>query len=244
MKEIHLFYAPDIANEHALTPEDSAHAVRVLRMKEGDELMVTDGQGTMYAAHLTLASQKKCLVHIDHATPTPLPWQGNIHIAVSPTKNMDRMEWFVEKATEIGCNRFSFLLCKNSERKVVKTERIEKIVVAATKQSHKAYVPRIDELQSFKEFIGQPFAGQKFICHCLVEPQTLPALHDSLQAEGDALVLIGPEGDFSREEVEMAEAAGFRSVHLGFSRLRTETAALAAVHMMYLRKQVAPNHTK
>lgn len=237
MKEIHLFYAPNIADDGALPAEESAHAVRVLRMQEGDELLATDGRGTMYACRLTLASQKKCLVSIDSATPTPLPWKGNIHIAVAPTKNMDRMEWFAEKATEIGCNRFSFLLCKNSERKVIKTERIEKIVVAATKQSHKAYVPQIDELQSFKDFVKQPFEGNKFICHCLVEPHTLPALHDMVQADADTLVLIGPEGDFSREEVDAALAAGFQSVHLGMSRLRTETAALAAVHIMNLRKQ-------
>jgi 16S rRNA (uracil1498-N3)-methyltransferase len=150
---------------------------------------------------------------------------------------MDRMEWLAEKATEIGWDRLSFILCKNSERKVIKTERIEKIVVSAMKQSHKAHKPVVEELVTFKQFISKPWGKKKYIAHCLSESGTLPFLYDILEAEGDATVLIGPEGDFSAEEVAMAEQAGFQSISLGESRLRTETAALVATYQMNLAKR-------
>lgn len=236
MKEIHFFYAPNVNSEQALPPEESAHAVRVLRMKEGDPLMATDGKGTFYQCTLTLASSKQCLVKIEKEEKVPLPWKGNVCLAVAPTKNMDRMEWLAEKATEIGVNQISFLNCRNSERHIIKTERIEKIVVAAAKQSRKSVMPSVDEMQDFKQFVAQPFEGDRFIAHCLVDPETLPSLADVVCADRDCCVLIGPEGDFSAEEVALAEAAGFRSVNLGRSRLRTETAALVAVHTLNLMK--------
>ena len=232
MKELHIFYAPEIEQTHELPAEEAAHAVRVLRMKEGDSLMATDGQGHFYDCTITLASNKHCRVNINSAeSPAPL-WHGKIHLAVAPTKNMDRTEWLAEKATEIGVNRFSFLLCDNSERKVIKTERVEKIVVSATKQSHKATKPIVEEMIPFK----------KFIAHCYDDiPGTAnekPFLGDALSATEDALVMIGPEGDFSISEVQQAIAAGFTPIHLGKSRLRTETAGLVAVHLMYVKKMI------
>ena len=242
MKELHIFYAPEIEATHELPAEEAAHAVRVLRMKEGDDLMATDGRGNFYDCTITLASNKHCRVNINTVeTPAPL-WHGKIHLAVAPTKNMDRTEWLTEKATEIGVDRFSFLLCDNSERKVIKTERVEKIVVSATKQSHKATKPEVEEMIPFKKFISQDFKSQKFIAHCYDDiPGTnneKPFLGDVLSATDDALVMIGPEGDFSISEVQQAIAAGFTPIHLGRSRLRTETAGLVAVHLMYVKKMI------
>lgn len=237
MKEVHLFYAPNIEKEKALPTEEAAHATKVLRMKEGDEIVVTDGKGKFYECSIAFASSKACTLNINSSHSAERSWIGNIHLAVAPTKNMDRMEWLAEKATEIGWDRLSFVLCKNSERKVIKTERIEKIVVAAMKQSHKAHKPIVEELVSFKQFITRPLTGKKYIAHCLTESKNLPFLYDTLSAEEDATVLIGPEGDFSAEEVAMAEQAGFQSISLGESRLRTETAALVATYQMNLAKR-------
>ena len=238
MKEVHIFYAPDIATTHELPAEEAAHAVRVLRMKEGDEMIVTDGKGFFYEGEIGLASPKHCSVNINKTIEGEQLWKGKIHLAVAPTKNMDRIEWFTEKATEIGFDRLTFLNCKNSERKVIKTERIEKIVVAATKQSHKAWKPEVEEMIAFDKFIKQPFEGQKFIAHCWTDPADMPFLADVLNCDAPTLILIGPEGDFSQEEVKKAEEAGFQAISLGKSRLRTETAALVAVHLANLAKRI------
>ena len=245
MKEYHIFYAPSVATTHTLPADESAHAVRVLRMKEGDTLCATDGCGRFYECTLTLASPKGCRVCIDSEREEAPLWNGSIHLAVAPTKNMDRIEWFAEKATEIGLDSIFFLSCKNSERRVVKTDRVERIVVAAMKQSHKARKPAVSEMQTFKQFVARPFAGQRFIAHCYPMTDVLPDapaadapfLLDALQPSGDALVLIGPEGDFSLDEVRAALAAGYQSISLGPSRLRTETAALVAVHLMNIAKR-------
>lgn len=248
MKEIHQFYVPGLPADSELPAEEAIHAVRVLRMKEGDSLLATDGRGTFYDCRITLATPKRCRFEVVHTHTAPPLWQGGIHLAVAPTKNMDRMEWLSEKATEIGWDSIAFLNCKNSERHIVKTERIEKIVVAATKQSRKARMPEIIPMTDFRTFIEQPFEGQKFIAHCHDDIDTADAgaasaapsafLSDVLQADGQALVLIGPEGDFSADEVRQAVEAGFRPISLGPSRLRTETAALVAVHLMNLRKRL------
>lgn len=238
MKELHLFHLPSLAEGQTLLPDDeAAHALRVLRMKEGDMLHATDGKGFFYETRIVSVSARQCRVEIiSRVAQSPL-WQGGIHIAVAPTKNMDRTEWFAEKSTEIGCDAFHFLNCRNSERRVLKTERIERIVVSAVKQSHKARMPEINGMDPFGKFIARPFGGQKFIAHCYENPEhEKPLLADVVSETGDTLVLIGPEGDFTPDEVAAAEAAGFRSVSLGRSRLRTETAALAAVHIMYLAK--------
>ena len=238
MKEVHLFLAPDIAQTHELPAEEAAHAVRVLRMKEGDEVIITDGQGHFYEGEISIASPKHCGVNINKTFDGEKLWNGSIHLAVAPTKNMDRIEWFAEKATEIGFDKVTFLNCKNSERKVIKTERIEKIVVAATKQSHKAWKPEVEEMIHFDKFIKQPFEGQKFIAHCWTDPNEMPFLGDVVDANSPAVILIGPEGDFSQDEVKLAEEAGFQPISLGKSRLRTETAALVAVHLANLKKRI------
>lgn len=238
MKELHLFHLPALAEGQTALPDDeAAHAVRVLRMRAGDTLYATDGQGAFYETRLVAASAKACRVEIVEKTAQPPLWRGAIRIAVAPTKNMDRTEWLAEKGTEIGCDAFYFLNCRNSERRVLKTERIERIVVSAVKQSHKARKPEVGEMEAFGQFVARPFAGQKFIAHCHeAGGDTRPLLKDVVSDAEDTLVLIGPEGDFTPDEVAAAEAAGFRSVSLGRSRLRTETAALAAIHTMYLAK--------
>ena len=229
---MHLFYTPDIATTLELPQEEAAHALRVLRLTEGAEVMLTDGKGSFYRAEIDIISGKRCYMRIiETITPEPL-WKGHLHLAMAPTKNMDRIEWFAEKATEIGFDELTFLDCRFSERKVVKTERVEKILVSAMKQSLKPTLPILNGMTPFDKFINYPFGGKKFIAHCY-DGDKQP-LMEALQCGEDALVLIGPEGDFSPEEVEKAIANGFQPITLGRSRLRTETAALVAVHTMNL----------
>jgi len=232
---MHVFYTPDIAVDGELPEEEAGHCLRVLRLGVGDEVMLTDGKGFFYKAVITAATGKRCQVKVVETIGQAPLWNGHLHLAMAPTKNMDRIEWFAEKATEIGFDELSFVNCRFSERKVIKTERIEKIVVSAVKQSLKARKPLVNELTDFGKFIQQKFEGQKFIAHCYEGDK--PLLKDVLIPGNDAVVLIGPEGDFSPEEVQKAEAAGFRAISLGKSRLRTETAALVAVHIMNLFNQ-------
>ena len=235
MREERYFYQPDIeAGE--LTKEDTQHAVRVLRMKEGDELWLMDGRGVFYRAEISAASNHKCAYHILETLPQERTWLGHLHIAMAPTKLNDRTEWMAEKATEVGVDEFSFLDCQFSERKNLKTGRIDKIVVSAMKQSHKAWKPVVNDMLSFTQFVKEERKGQKYICHCYEGER--PNLFDVLKREEDATVMIGPEGDFSIEEVRLAESLGWKSVSLGKSRLRTETAALMAVTMMQLKNQI------
>ncbi len=232
---MHVFYTPDIAVDGELPEEEAGHCLRVLRLGVGDEVMLTDGKGFFYKAVITAATGKRCQVKVVETIGQAPLWNGHLHLAMAPTKNMDRIEWFAEKATEIGFDELSFVNCRFSERKVIKTERIEKIVVSAVKQSLKARKPLVNELTDFGKFIQQKFEGQKFIAHCYEGEK--PLLKDVLIPGKDAVVLIGPEGDFSPEEVQKAEAAGFQAISLGKSRLRTETAALVAVHIMNLFNQ-------
>lgn len=238
MKEERYFYVPDAASTTCLPEEEAQHASRVLRLQEGDPIVLIDGVGNFHTATLTEVTKKHCHYAISDTQPQQKAWNGTLHVAVAPTKNMDRMEWFVEKATEIGFDRLSPLRCQYSERTVVKAERLMKIIVSAMKQSHKAHLPQLDEMTDFRRFIaeqdGKP--GRKYICHCYDLPDSQPKqlLRDVLASGDDTLVLIGPEGDFSVDEVHMAEKAGFIPVSLGASRLRTETAALVAVHLMNL----------
>ena len=231
MKEVRYFYTPEPMSG-VLPDDEAAHALRVLRLTEGDEIFLMDGCGTFYRAEITDATKKQCGYRIVQTMPQTPQWKGHLHLAMGPTKNMDRTEWVAEKATEIGFDELSFLDCQFSERRVIKDERIGKILVSAMKQSRKAFLPRLNSLMPFCDFIKQPFAGQKFICHCYDDH--LPLLQDQLTPEEDVVVMIGPEGDFSIDEVRAAENAGFQSVSLGRSRLRTETAALVAVHLMQL----------
>lgn len=227
---MHVFYTPDILSDSELPSEEAGHCVRVLRLNVGDEVTLTDGKGYFYKAAISAATSKRCQVRIiEQIFQEPL-WKGHLHIAMAPTKMMDRIEWFAEKATEIGIDEITFLNCRYSERKVIKTERLEKIVVSAVKQSLKARKPVINEMTDFNKFINQDFKGDKFIAHCNEGEKVL--LKDAIVPGNDALILIGPEGDFSIEEVEMAIEKGFKPVSLGKSRLRTETAALVAVHTM------------
>lgn len=232
---MHVFYTPDIQTRAELPEEEAAHAVRVLRLQAGDEVTLTDGKGNFYRAEIGTTTNKRCLLNIVETLPQEAMWSGHLHLAMAPTKNMDRTEWLAEKATEIGFNELTFLNCRFSERKVIKTERIAKILVSAIKQSLKARLPQLNEMTDFNKFITQPFGGQKFIAHCYEGEK--PLLKDVIRKGEDALVLIGPEGDFSEEEVKKAIDSGFVPISLGKSRLRTETAALVACHIMNLQNQ-------
>ena len=238
MKEARYFYVPDAAQLTELPAEECAHAIRVLRLKVGDELFLMDGVGNYYRAQVTSASSHHCAYEILETLPQQRQWLGHVHLVIAPTKMMDRMEWMTEKITEIGIDELSFIDCQFSERRVVKLPRIEKIVVSAVKQSRKAWMPIVNEMVSFKDFIRQPREGRKYIAHCYDEiPRTY--LFDELRRPSDdvnATVLVGPEGDFTVDEVRQAIASGYTSVHLGASRLRTETAGLSAVMMMQLCK--------
>lgn len=236
MKEVRYFYVPDAKNNNELPQEEATHALRVLRLKSGDEMFIMDGTGNFYHAEVSLATNKKCLYEIKETLPQNKTWKGHIHLAIAPTKNMDRIEWMTEKATEIGFDELTFLNCTFSERKVLRTERIEKIVVSAVKQSRKPWKPIVNEMIPFKDFISMPRKGRKFIAHCYqeIEKNDLFDIINSDKENESITVLVGPEGDFSIEEVRLAIENGYESISLGQSRLRTETAGLMAVTMSQL----------
>ena len=231
-----IFYCPDIRTNPEMSDTESQHCARVLRMKEGDSLFITDGKGYFYRAQLLQANPKSCIVAIEEELPQPKEWNFNLHIAFAPTKKLDRIEWFVEKATEIGIDRFTPLNCRYSERKHINATRLEKIMVSAMKQSQKCRLPQFDEMIKFNEFIKQPFQGQKFIAHCYDLPKQ--SLSQICEKNTDTLILIGPEGDFSEKEVAKSIEHGFTPISLGESRLRTETAALVACHTVQLLNQL------
>lgn len=231
-----LFYVPDIAERWELSEEEAAHALRVLRLSTGACLDITDGKGMLYKARIASIAGKHCYVEAVESIPMPKNWVGGIHIAIAPTKNMDRIEWLAEKATEIGLDEIAFLNCRFSERKVVKCDRVERIVVSAMKQSLKYTKPLVTEMVDFKKFVSAERPGAKFIAHCHEGERVL--LKDVLVRGEEATVLIGPEGDFSPEEVDMAIKAGYVPVSLGSSRLRTETAGLAACHTYILKNEI------
>ncbi len=239
MKEVRFFFVPDAENQTELPAEEAMHAMRVLRLKCGDEMMLMDGEGNFFKAEVTIAATHHCYYKIIEKMSQERQWKGHIHLAIAPTKMMDRIEWLMEKAVEIGVDEVSFINCQFSERRLIKTVRVEKIFISAVKQSHKAWKPLLNEMMSYNKFIESPREGAKFIAHCYEEiPRTY--LFDELRqldAEEKVTVLIGPEGDFSIDEVENALRQGYKSVHLGKSRLRTETAGLSAVMMMQLSKE-------
>jgi len=242
MKEVRFFYVPEASTQSLLPTDEALHAIRVLRLKSGDEMFLMDGMGVFYRAKVSSVSNKHCGYEICESLSQEKTWKGNIHIAMAPTKMMDRVEWFVEKATEIGVDTFSFLNCQFSERKTMRQDRIDKIVVSAMKQSRKPWKPMVNDLISFKEFIQKPREGRKFIAHCYDEVPR-EDLYDILntpeskESDDEITVLIGPEGDFSLAEVQMALDNGYRSITLGKARLRTETAALSAVMMAQLSRR-------
>lgn len=235
MKEERFFYVPNAAEGLELPEDEARHAIRVLRMQEGDELFLQDGKGTFYDAHVTLTNNKHCYYEIDKAMPQERTWRGHIHLAIGPTKMMERMEWMVEKATEVGFDEISFLNCKFSERTKIRKDRIEKIIVSAFKQSRKAWMPTVNDMVSFDEFMSKEREGRKFICHCYNEIPRKDFFKEIYgESDEDITVLVGPEGDFSIDEVKLALSKGYESVSLGTSRLRTETAGLSAVMMSNL----------
>ncbi|MBO5951714.1 MAG: 16S rRNA (uracil(1498)-N(3))-methyltransferase [Bacteroidaceae bacterium] len=231
-----LFYSPEISVDMELPHDEAQHCIKVLRLKEGEMVSLADGKGTFYDATISTITGKRCLLHIEKEYPQDSLWSGYIHLALAPTKLMDRNEWFVEKAVEIGVDEISFIKTAHSERDVIKMERIEKIAISAMKQSKKAVLPKINPMVKFSDFISAHKDGDCFIAHC--EEDKKLELKNSVVRGNRSLVLIGPEGDFSSSEIDMALKAGYKGVSLGPSRLRTETAALAAVHIMNLVNQI------
>ena len=249
---MNLFYAPDILQTLALPEEESQHCVKVLRMKAGEHIHIIDGVGGLYEAEIIEAHPKRTQISIISEQHEYGRRPFRLHLAVAPTKNIDRFEWFVEKATEIGFDELTPLCCRYSERKVIKPERIEKILVSAAKQSLKAYVPRLNPMMTVKEFISQncpselggraqraeggcnsqlsTLNSQLFIAHCYDQPKQ--HLFNACQPGGDVIVMVGPEGDFSEEEVELALRNSYQAITLGESRLRTETAGVVACHLV------------
>lgn len=224
-----LFYAPTLVdNFYVFDEQESKHCVRVLRKTIGDTIHLTDGKGKIYLAVVEDCNPKRCKVRVEQTEiQPPLPY--TLQIAVAPTKCIDRYEWFLEKATEVGFDKVVPLKCTNSERTAVKQDRSLKVVTSAVKQSLKAYHPEVEPITPFKEFVARDFgSAQKFIAHCEPNKEKV-LLRDAVKRHGDVVVLIGPEGDFSLEEIEQAHKYGFLDISLGKSRLRTETAALAAV---------------
>jgi len=225
------FYAPDLAvPTYTLPEEESKHAVRVLRLRPGDAVELVNGRGGVYQAEVVQADAKRCQLRITHEQQVPRrPYW--VHMAVAPTKNLDRMEWLVEKATEMGVDRMSFLRCTRSERRELKLERLEKIAVSALKQSGQAWLPQLDEMTDFSAFLPTVAPATTFIAH-LADDERTELAH--VAKVSTCCILIGPEGDFTPEEIAAARQRGIQPVALGLTRLRTETAALAAVHTVHV----------
>lgn len=229
-----LFYSTRIENSLAfLDEEESRHLLTVLRRQPGDRLELTDGKGFFYTAELVETGKKGAVARILDTRPTEPERAGRLHIGIAPTKQMERLEWFLEKATELGIDEVTPLLCKRSERDTVRLDRLEKILVSAMKQSLRARLPRLNPLTPLKKVLENAAEAQKRIAWCATEP--LPHLKNTLTPDQDALILIGPEGDFTPEEVAMALEKGFSGVSLGSARLRTETAGLLAVASAILK---------
>ena len=232
-----LFYTPEVTPEtknYTFSKEESKHIVRVLRKKEDDILHITNGKGYIFSAKITVADQKNCMVEV---ISYEFQKQKNyrLHLAVAPTKMNDRYEWFLEKATEIGIDTITPIMCDRSERKVIKAERFEKIIQSATKQSLSAYFPKLEPTISFSNFISTHTNEQLFIAHC--EENKKQSLKEALEIQKDVTILIGPEGDFSTKEIALALQNKYVPVTLGDTRLRTETAAIVACHSVAFMNQ-------
>lgn len=225
---MHLFYTPDITDSpiYYLSEEESKHCIRVLRLQLADKVQLIDGRGGLYEAEIIDAHPKKVALKLLSVQNEFAKRDHYLHIAVAPTKNIERLEWFLEKATEIGIDEITLISCQRSERKEAKTDRLNKIITSAIKQSLKAYHPMLNDVTPLQKLLTQPFTGQKFIAHC--EPGDKLELSKSIEPHGRYLILIGPEGDFTPKEIEDALQNGFEPITLGNSRLRTETAALEA----------------
>lgn len=231
-----LFYNSNIdkqTKEILFSKEESRHIIKVLRKKENDELQITNGLGFLFTAKIIVASDKKCLAKVTSCNYKEKEWNYNLHVAIAPTKNMDRLEWFIEKATEIGIDEITPIICDNSERKIVKTDRLHKIMLSAMKQSLKFTATKINEPKKIGDFINDNKEGSSLlIAHCNTGEKTVLKSFDNLSK--DIIILIGPEGDFSKNEISIALQKEYTPISLGNSRLRTETAALVAVHTVHL----------
>ena len=233
MTNLPLFYCPDFSERNpVLSPEESHHATRVLRLKAGQAVQVTDGKGSVFQAIIRQTAEKNTLLDVSSVETGVGKRNYYIHLAIAPTKNADRLEWMTEKCVEIGIDELSLLLCERSERKQLRLDRLEKIAVEAMKQSQKAFFPKINALQPFEDFIKKNFTGEKYVAHLNDTDRLL--LAQTARPEQSYCVLVGPEGDFSAGEIETAKKAGFAAVSLGESRLRTETAGLVACHTLHL----------
>jgi len=227
-----LFYLENPEKEIILSAEESKHATKVLRKKEGEILNFTDGKGAFYKAEITVADTRKCRLEIVSSEQKPKQHNYYLHIAIAPTKNMDRYEWFLEKATEIGIDEITPIICSHSERKVIKTERCNRILLSAMKQSLKFHLPKLNEAISLKDFLKQDFKGNKYIAHCEDGKKVALRTEDKV---AKTTILIGPEGDFSTKEIDMALQNQYKAVSLGTSRLRTETAGIVAIHTINVK---------
>ncbi len=227
-----LFYNSEISEETKtffFDKEESKHIIKVLRKKDNDILFVTNGLGYLFTTEITLASDTKCTVRIVSFEKSEIP-KYKLHLAVAPTKLNDRYEWFLEKATELGVSEITPIICENSERKFIKTDRFDKIILSAMKQSNQLFLPKLNEPISFKDFINLKIDFQKFIAHC--EETNKKSLKEVAKSNQNTLILIGPEGDFSEKEINLALEKKFEPVTLGNTRLRTETAGIVACHTM------------
>jgi len=225
-----LFYNPGISEtteNFSFDKEESKHIIKVLRRNDGDTLFVTNGAGQLFRTEIVLASDNKCTVKVVASETFKKP-AYQLHLAVAPTKMNDRYEWFLEKATEIGISEITPIICDRSERKQIKTDRFDKIILSAMKQSNQYYLPKLNEPIAFKDFMKLKPGGQLFIAHC--EETQKQSLKNALLPKTDVTILIGPEGDFSEKEIELALSNGYSPVMLGQTRLRTETAAVVACH--------------
>lgn len=242
MTELPLFFAPDIASELELPETEAQHCTRVLRMNIGDRIEVTDGKGNLYECEIIGVTKRSCMINILSSSFIPSFWKGNLTIAVGATKHIDRLEWMVEKLVEIGVDRISIIKSDQCERKSTRLDRLERIAVSAMKQSLKTVMPKVETDIPFKDFVAslKDTTSVKMIAHCSDDP-TLPKKvtpYELYEGREDAVILIGPEGDFTKEEVEFAIANGFRTITLGEARLRTETAAVSALQWLQIGQKI------
>lgn len=234
---MHLFYTPDICDKvYTLAEEESKHCIKVLRLGIGDKISLVDGNGNFYTAVIIDNHPKRCVAQCVNVEREYGKRPFKLHIAIAPTKNIDRIEWMLEKSTEIGVDEFTMLCTVHSERKVVKDERLEKVIISAMKQSIKAYMPKLNSMIDFKRVVDSASEKYKFIAHC--NPGEKSRIEDLYVYGEDVLILIGPEGDFSEEEVAYALDHDFKAITLGESRLRTETAGIVACHTINFLNKV------
>lgn len=232
-----LYFAKEISGElFRFTEDESRHLIKVLRHNVGDEINITNGKGNLFKGVIVDNHPKRCLVQIISLSEQEKIWKGYIHLAVSPTKNISRIEWLMEKITEIGIDEISLLRCKFSERKVMKSSRLEKIIISAMKQSVKMHLPVLNEIENFDQFMKKDVQGEKLLAWCQENP--VHNLSATYQTGGDVTIVIGPEGGFCEEEIALAKSFDYKTISLGRSRLRTETAALVAVHTIHVLNQL------